>query len=75
MSDLLQLKSLPKILCAGSSWLGPNPETTVDKNELFIIKSWKRKIQGKVLKVFNPITKAKKELVEGCEGVHAQCLI
>lgn len=68
VSDLLQVKVLPKVVRASVAWHGGGPESTVEKNELLILKGWKRKISSKSLKAYNPVTKQKKELPENCVG-------
>ena len=75
VSDLLPLKTLPKVLRASVGWWSGSADTTVDNHELFIVKGWKRKLQKKVLKVYNPVTKMKKELPEACECMHVFNLI
>ena len=65
---MLQAKTLPKVVCALSAWRGAGPESTLEKNELLILKGWKRKLSGKVLKAYNPVSKEKKELPENCQG-------
>lgn len=68
VSDLLLVKSLPKVVRACSAWKGSAPESSIEKHELLILRGWKRKISGKMLKAYNPITKEKKELPENCVG-------
>ena len=67
VSDLLPLKVLPKVIRASVGWYSGSAESTVDNHEMLVVKGWKRRLQKKVLKVFNPVTKVKKELPENCE--------
>ena len=69
MSDLLRIKNLPKVLRVGEGWEGSTPDSSVKLNELLIIRGWKKRLQGKLLKVYNPATKEKKELAEDCKGM------
>ena len=43
---------------------GAGRESTIEKNELLILKGWKRKINGKLLKVYGLTTNKKKDLRE-----------
>lgn len=52
----------------GASWKGSNPESTVEVNDLLILKGSRRKISGRTLKGYNPNTKETKVLSESCRG-------
>ena len=65
---MASLRSLPKVVKVGALWNGGTPDSTVEENELLIVKGWKRKISGKLLKVYNPNTKENKNLSENCQG-------
>ena len=68
------MKTLPKVVRVGATWTGSSSESAVEQNELLILKGWKRKLNGKVIKAYNPYTRAKKELVESCQGEMSACL-
>ena len=77
MGDLFQLSVLPKVVCVIEGWKGPDPEATVETNDILIVKGFKRKINHKFLKVISLKSKEKKELPEICAGivVYAEKLI
>lgn len=62
------MKVRPKIVRANAGWRGSSLESTIDVNELLIIKGVKRTLNGKFLKAYNPNTHSKKELPENCAG-------
>lgn len=69
VSDVMAMKTLPKVMKALEAYKGSSPESSVEANELLIVKSVKsKKLKGKVLKVYSPRLKKKKELPEGCCG-------
>ena len=70
MGELFQLTVLPKIVRVTGGWRGPNPESTVDSNELLIVKGVKRRINHKYLKAISLASKEKKELPESCAGLY-----
>ena len=70
MGELFQLTVLPKIVRVTGGWRGPNPESTVDSNELLIVKGVKRRINHKYLKAISLASKEKKELPENCAGLY-----
>ena len=69
MSDILVMKVLPKAIRAGAGWRGSSASSSVEHNELLVVKGIKRRLNSKSLKVFNPATKKKKDLPESCAGM------
>lgn len=65
---MLSMKIRPKIVRASSGWRGNSLESTIDVNELLVIKGVKRTINGKFLRAYNPVTHVNKELPENCAG-------
>ena len=59
---------LPKVLRVTEGWRGSSSESTVENNELLIVKGLKRRINHKYLKVISLTSKEKKELPETCAG-------
>lgn len=69
VADLLSMQTLPKVVRATKAWKGSSPESSVEENELLIVKSSQRKMTGKhVLKVYSPLCCKRKELRETCAG-------
>lgn len=72
VADIVQLKTLPKVLRATQSHRGSGPESSVEKNDLLLVqevKTKKRSIKSsKVLKCTVAGTGMKKTLNEDCAG-------
>ncbi len=68
MSDLLAAKSMPCAVRTGLGWRGSGASSTIDSNELLVIKGVKRRLNNKFLKAYSPSTGKKKELPESCVG-------
>lgn len=68
VSDLLALRTLPKIVRATTAFRGSGPESSVESNELLSLRGVKKGITGRALKVFSLLTMQKKELQENCQG-------
>ncbi len=68
VSDLLAAKTLPCAVRAGLGWKGPGPNSTIESNELLVIKGVKKRLNSKSLKVYSPASGKKKELPESCVG-------
>ena len=64
----MALKTLPKVLRSLTAFKGNSPESSVEENELLIVRGVKSKLKGKVLKVYSPHLSKKKELSESCSG-------
>ena len=62
------MRTLPKAVRATKTWKGSSPESSVEENELLFIKGSQKKLMGKLLKVYSPLTCKKKELPENCVG-------
>lgn len=62
------MKVQPKAIRAGVGWRGSSANSSVEQNELLVVKGVKKRLNSKSLKVFNPHTKKKKELPESCTG-------
>ena len=69
VSDILAMKVLPKAIRAGAGWRGSGANSSVEYNELLVVKGSKKRLNSKFLKVFNPATKKKKDLPESCAGM------
>ena len=72
VGDMLQLKDLPKAVLATKSYRGSSPESSVEQNDLLLVKEIKTKKRGikssKVLKCTVAGTGVKKTLSEDCAG-------
>lgn len=69
VADILSMKTLPKAVRATKAWKGSSPESSVEENELLIVKSSHKKLKGKrLLKVYSPTCYKRKELPESCAG-------
>ena len=68
MSDVLANKKLPRAIRAGQAWKGSGPDSSVDANELLLVRGTKTKLKTKYLKVFSPAANKKKVLPEHCIG-------
>ena len=63
------MQTLPKAVRATKAWKGSSPESSVEENELLIVKGSQRKMTGKhILKVYSPRCCKRKELRETCAG-------
>ena len=68
VSDLLSMKTLPKIVCVKKAYNGSSAESTVAVNEILVINKVRKTLRGKQLKVYS-ITKGRdKTLSEACTG-------
>jgi hypothetical protein len=71
VSDILQLKTLPKVVRAMKSFKGSNPESSVEQHDLLMIQEVKVKRgikSSKILKCVEANSGAKKSLSEDCAG-------
>lgn len=68
VSDILANKKLPKVIRATQMWKGSGPDSSVDANELLLVRGTKMKLKTKYLKVFSPAMNKKKALPEHCIG-------
>ena len=68
VSDMFQLSVLPKVVRVTEGWRGSTTESTIENNELLIVKGLKRRLNHKYLKFISVTSKAKKELPENCAG-------
>ena len=68
VSDVMAMKTLPRVMTSLKPYKGSSPESSVEANELLIVKTVKSKLKGKFLKAYSPRLKMKKELPEGCCG-------
>ena len=68
MSDVLANKKLPRAVRAGQAWKGSGPDSSVDANELLLVRGTRTKLKTKYLKVFSPAANKKKALPEHCIG-------
>ena len=69
---MLQLSVLPKVVRVTEGWRGSSLETTLETNQLLILKGLKRKLNHKFVKAICVPSKEKKELPENCTGM--QCI-
>ena len=70
VSDLMAAKSMPHAVRCGAAWRGSGASSTIESNELLVIKGVKKRLNTKTLKVFSPSSGKKKELAEQCIGVY-----
>lgn len=68
VSDLLAAESMPHAIRSGAAWRGFGANSTIESNELLVIKGIKRRLNSKILKVYSLATGKKKELPENCIG-------
>ena len=50
-------------------WRGASTEATVEKNDVLIVKGFKRRINHRYLRAICLTSKEKKELPESCAGI------
>ena len=62
-------KNMPHAVRCGAAWRGSGASSTIESNELLVIKGVKKRLNTKTLKVFSPSSGKKKELAEQCIGV------
>lgn len=71
VGEVLQLKTLPKVMRATASYKGSGPESSVEQNDLLVLKEVKQKRglkTSRVLKCIHTGSGAKKTLSEDCAG-------
>ena len=71
VGEVLQLKTLPKVMRATVSYKGSGPESSVEQNDLLVLKEVKQKRglkTSRVLKCIHPGSGMKKTLAEDCAG-------
>ena len=66
VGDILDTPKLPKILCARRSFKGNDAKSSVEVNEVLVVKSVKK--MKKILKVYSITAKMKKYLSAKCKG-------
>ena len=65
---MLQLSVLPKVVRVTEGWRGTTLDTTIETNQLLVLKGLKRKLNHKFVKAVSVPSKEKKELPENCAG-------
>ena len=70
VSDLLSVSTLPKVVCATKACKGADVKTTVQKNEILIVRQAHRpKLLGKkYIEAFSLVSRIEKYLDADCEG-------